>query len=475
MRHSLKLLGLAVLSAGSAAYGQAELERFQRTLDQIQRQQRVLANPDVPAGQRALVDYGGFVSLNFFAIDDIEQNTHILRQYDLVGYGRVNIDNVHEVFVRGRFSYQDFNAGDSFDGEGDEWDNQLELAYYRLDVSQYFSAYKGKSPEGTLAVQLGRQFVYWGNGLVLAQTVDGGMIEAGYGKLSLQALAGRTAPDTIDFDSSRPDFDEDTKRAFYGALLTAQLGRHRPFIYGLVQRDHNEDEVLRVGAIDTRFNYDSWYLGIGSNGSLTDRLLYAVEAVYEGGEGLSNSFDPDTLSAIPQTEDDVEAFALDLRLDYLLPDANRSKLTLEGILATGDDDRLNTSNTFGGNRPGTDDTAFNSWGLVNTGLAFVPSVSNLMSLRVGASTFPFGGSGRGRRFQVGADVLFFAKFDKDGPIDEATTADRFLGWEPDVYLNWQITSDITLAIRYGVFFPGSAIVEDDHPRNFFFTGLTFAF
>jgi hypothetical protein len=112
---------------------------------------------------------------------------------------------------------------------------------------------------------------------------------------------------------------------------------------------------------------------------------------------------------------------------------------------------------------------------MNTGLAFVPSVSNLMSLRLGASTFPFGAAGRGRHFQIGADVLVFGKLDRDAPIDEATTEDRFLGWEPDIFLNWQITSDITLALRYGVFFPGTAIVEDDHPRNFFFAGLTFAF
>ena len=475
MKQSCKLLGLGALMASVPAYGQTELERFQRTLDQIQRQQRTLVNQDVPAGQRTLVDYGGYIALNFFAIDDISQNTHILRQYDLVGYARVNVDNVHELFIRGRASYLDFNAGDSFDGEGDEWDNRLDQAFYRFDVSRYMSAYRGKDPEGTLAIQGGRQFVYWANGLVLAQTIDGGMIEASHGDLSLQVLAGRTAPFTIDVDSSRPDFDEDTRRAFYGAILTGQVGRHRPFIYGLIQRDHNRKDSLQVGSIETRYGYDTWYLGAGANGSITDRLVYAVEAVYQGGEGLSNSFDPQTLSGVPQTEDDIEAFALNARLDYLFPDLNRSRFSIEGILATGDDDRLHTSNTFGGNRPDSNDNAFNAWGLMNTGLAFVPSVSNLMSLRLGASTFPFGATGRGRHFQIGADVLVFGKLDPDAPIDEATTEDRFLGWEPDIFLNWQITSDITLALRYGVFFPGTAIVEDDHPRNFFFAGLTFAF
>ena len=44
------------------------------------------------------------------------------------------------------------------------------------------------------------------------------------------------------------------------------------------------------------------------------------------------------------------------------------------------------------------------------------------------------------------------------PIDEVTSDDRYLGWEPDVYINWQVTSDVTFAFRYGVFFPGTAIL-----------------
>jgi hypothetical protein len=38
-----------------------------------------------------------------------------------------------------------------------------------------------------------------------------------------------------------------------------------------------------------------------------------------------------------------------------------------------------------------------------------------------------------------------------------------------------MSSDVTLALRYGVFFPGSAIESDEHPRNFFYLGVTFAF
>jgi hypothetical protein len=80
-----------------------------------------------------------------------------------------------------------------------------------------------------------------------------------------------------------------------------------------------------------------------------------------------------------------------------------------------------------------------------------------------------------RRLQVGADVFVFNKMDPNAPIDEPTLEGRYLGWEPDVYINWQITSDVTLAIRYGIFFPASDTVISDESRQFFFAGLTFAF
>jgi hypothetical protein len=43
-------------------------------------------------------------------------------------------------------------------------------------------------------------------------------------------------------------------------------------------------------------------------------------------------------------------------------------------------------------------------------------------------------------------------------------------------VNWQITSDLTFALRYGVFFPSSnTFGENDDARQFLFGGLTFSF
>ena len=80
------------------------------------------------------------------------------------------------------------------------------------------------------------------------------------------------------------------------------------------------------------------------------------------------------------------------------------------------------------------------------------------------------------RLQVGVDLFVYGKFDADAPIGEPTfDGERYLGFEPDIFINWQITSDVTIALRYGIFFPGSAIVSDDDPRMFFGAGVTYAF
>ncbi|HSI33666.1 MAG: alginate export family protein [Phycisphaerae bacterium] len=463
----------------TSARAQTSVERFNRQLEQIQRETMLRADPALPVDQRTLFDYGGQLSLNYALIEDLHRETHVLRQADLLGYVRVNVDGVHEWYARGVASYQDFNDGDSFDGEGDEAHFRLDRAYYRFDYQRYLAAYEGRAVDYNVAVQGGRQLTYWGNGLALSQVLDGAAVDLVAGRLSLQLIGGVTpVHDTVDFDASRPHFDDHTRRGFYGALLSLQLTpNHTPFVYAVAQQDYNHDEVRSTGVFQTRFNYNTWYVGAGSTGTLGDRIRYGVEFVYEGGRGLSNSFVTPGGPVVPvdQTEEDVDAWAVDVRLDYLFTDLRRTRLSAELILASGDDDRLHTSDTFGGNKPGTSDRAFNGFGLVNTGLAFAPAVSNLMAVRVGASTFPMPEHSRFRRLQVGADLFVFGKLEGDAPIDEPTLTGRYLGIEPDVFVNWQITSDVTLAVRYGVFFPNSDVVVSGDVRQFIFAGLTIAF
>ena len=472
-----------MLFLSAAATGQTNLERFERQLEQIQRDTRLLVDPDVPPEQRSLIEYGGYFTFGFAAIDDVNQDTHILRQYDLVGYVRVNLDGVHEFFLRGRTTYRDFNAGESFDGNGDDWvEPTLDRGHYRFDLRRMIAAYDGEVVPYNFVFQGGRQLVHWANGLVLSQELDGGVIVLEYEPVSLEILAGVTRETTTDIDSSRPGFDDDMRRGFYGGMLSVQAtAKHRPYIYGLVQQDYNDDDVFVFGPTTTRFQYDSFYIGIGSRGSITDNLAYGVELVYQGGSTLSNSFTVagPIATAVTQTDDDISAAAADVQLDYLFNDPNNSRISFEAIIASGDSDRLHTTNTFGGNRPGTTDHAFNAFGLLNAGLAFNPNISNIIIIRLGGSTFPLPDTDFVRRLQVGINLYGFFKLNSNAPIDETTATQSYLGFEADLYINWQITSDISLAIRYGVFFPGDAIrnsgANDGDHRHFFYTGVTFSF
>jgi hypothetical protein len=257
-------------------------------------------------------------------------------------------------------------------------------------------------------------------------------------------------------------------------MLTADIAGQRPYVYALSQRDWNPRNQLDLGNISTHFAYDSWYIGTGVNGSIADHLVYGLEAAYEGGHTLSTSYvvTPSGLTPTPQTRDQISSAAADLRLDYVPTDSRNSRLSFETIMASGDPDRGNSSTTFNGNRPGTRDIAFNGFGLINTGLAFSPEVSNLLAFRFGGATYPVPDYSILRRMQVGADVFLYGKMDRAGGFDERTTNNRFLGWEPDFYMNWQISSDVTVAVRYGIFFPSTAVVSD-HYRQFVYVGVTY--
>jgi hypothetical protein len=478
MKRLLVVLACCVWPAGAWAQSLplSQLDRFERQLEQIQRESRQRIDDSIPPDERALFDYGAYYTFSYLSLDDTVGHNHVLRQHELVGYARLNLDGAHELFARARAGFNDFNRGDSFDGKGDDWQSfTLERFHYRFDLKRAMEAYQGKSIEGNITFQGGRQLVVWANGLTLSDTIDGGVASLSTGPFTLDLLAGVTWNKDVDFDISRPDFRDDTHRGLYGGMLSVAAGTSRLFAFGLVQRDYNGSETSTTSGVTTRFDYDSYYIGIGASGAINDNLRYGVELVHEGGSTLSNSFDPVTGSQLTQTRDDIRAFALDGRLDYSFADANRSRFSAEFILATGDPDRLAASTTLGGNRSGTNDTAFNAQGLLNTGLAFGPSVSNLLMLRVGATTFPAPQSDRFRQLQLGADFFVFGKFRSDAPIDEPTADERYLGVETDLFLSWQITSDITLSVRYGIFFPGDAILGDGSARNFLYAGVTYAF
>jgi hypothetical protein len=460
--------GLMALAAPAMAQSDA-----QRNLQRLQRQSQRQVSQTIPPERRALIDYGGYAAFNYFSTDDSIGDNHVLREYDLTAYFRMALDP-HQLYFQGRLRVRDFHRGDSFDGEGDITDGILDYAFYKYDLRRDPNPAHSRSLRD-FTLGIGRQPVRWGTGLVLDQDVDAINLLLAADVWELRLLGGVTVPHTIDWDTSRPGFDDLTRRGFYGVELAAQLGAHRPFLYAIAQQDYNDTGPLELGPLVTHFQYDSFYLGAGGKGALTDHLYYAVEFVYEGGSTLSNSFDDASGFPIPQTTDDIHAWAASLRCDYVPATSRRWRITSQLLLASGDSDRGNTSDTFNGNQPGTDDLAFNALGLIDTGIVLAPPVSNLLALRLGTSWYPFDQVSL-RQLQLGADLFIMFKLDPNAPIDEPTNDQQYLGIEPNFFVNWAITEDVAISARYGVFFLSAAFEgESGDIRQAIFFGVTYAF
>ncbi len=473
------LLRPSLLNAQYDSGRDLQLQQRLQQLQQLGYDERLLANTQIPADQRALIDYGGYFSPQYYSIDDSNGDNHGLRQYQLVGYIRANFDGASEFFVRMSVAYNDYNAGDSFDGFGSRLiDPDFDRAHYSFDLQRYESAYYGKDINYDVNFQGGRDLVYWGNGLAMGQVIDGVTPRFAWGPLNLETVAGVTPLRTVDIQPDRPAFSFNTERGFFGAILTATLGSQHPYVYGVVQRDWNSQNVSNVDGIVTRYAYNSDYIGGGCSGPISDHLQYGFEGVFECGNTLSNSaiVNGFLLQQGVQSRDNINAYAFDLKVDYAPADIHNSRVTLEGICASGDPDRGLTNTTFNGNAAFTPDTAFNGFGLVSTGLAFGAPVSNLSIFRFGVSTFPFTQyADYLRRLQVGMDIYWFNKTQANAPIDEATNTATYLGWEPDLYVNWQVVSDVTLTFRYGLFNPNRKAFGTDKVRQFLYTGTVIAF
>lgn len=495
MRTSQVILGALVAAAvlgpsisNARAQDGERVQQIERLLRNIEQNYVLPANRALTLGERAYIDYGALLNFTFMAVDDASQSTRLLRQYDVQGYGHLNIDGVHEFYGRLRWTYRDYNSGDSFDGRGDRDTYPLyDRAWYRFDLARAIATSEGRSVEGNLIFQGGRQFVDWASGLTLSEQLYAARVwvEMPGPALEAELLFGATpSSSVVDFDSSRTSYDVDTDRFFFGGMLTyTGLTNHKPYIYVLDQTDNNGEDfdVISLGGLppanyDTRFEYNSTYWGIGSTGNLlVPELSYVVEFVYETGDNLSTPFDGGFVQQT-QTRDSIEAWAAKAQFTYQFDPLSRTQVEFEALLASGDDDRFfDTSNTFGGNTRNTKDNAFNAFGYANTGLAFNAPLSNLAAFRLGGSTYPMPNHEWFKRCQVGVDLFMFNKLDPDAPLDETTNDRSYLGFESDLFVNWRLTSDFSIDVRYGVFFPGSAIAGDSDERHFFLTGVTWSF
>ncbi|MFN0011225.1 MAG: alginate export family protein [Phycisphaerales bacterium] len=464
---------LAFAPTADAQQDQRRLERALRTAQSAD-DYRLRVDTALTLGERTQIDVGGNYTFTALFLDDSTGNSRRLFQNEVQLYARASIDGVHNAFVRVRFPYRDFSPGDSFDGRGDSWDEPfLDRYVYEFDLARAYAAYDGEAIDNNFNVKIGRQFVDWASSLVLSEVLLSVRPTVTIqNNFTIEGLAGVTARSTVDFDASRSQYDTNTERGYFGLKVgfTAENGSQF-YAFGLKMVDYNTDTALRVpaGAVTTaNFEYSATYYGVGLSGAWGPSLIYTGELVWEDGHSMS---DPTTAA---QVRSKVEAYAGRGLITYLFRDENETRAQFEAIYATGDQDRVNTSDTVNGNQAGTRDNAFNGLGFANTGLAFAPTLSNIVSLRLGASTFPFRSDEDFDDVQVGIDGYLFRKATSGG-IDEPTNSDTFLGGEIDLFVSYRITSDFAVAARYGVFFPGEAITSTKHARHFFLLSATLSF
>jgi hypothetical protein len=455
---------LVVFAPGRALAQRAPDDGFRVYNEQL----RVKLDQQQASAHQQGLDAGGWFSYAFFNFNDEEENrTRVLDQYSMWLWGSYTIDGVHTAYVRGVMNYNDWYRGDSFDGQGDQFNQPaLDRAWYKFDYNRLVRNQTGANPELGGSVTVGRDWETFGTGLALALPLDAVRVVATLPQWEATGLLGKTITHTSNLDQSIAVQDH-MDRCFWGGQLTyTGFDRDRPFAYFLSQDDHTQPWG---GDDDQRYGYDSNYMGIGSTGGFAKLpgLRYSGEAVLETGHGFTFN---------TNRSEEIQALGLDAQLEYIFDVPRHPRLMGEYLFGSGDANRdTSATSAIGGNLRGKD-TAFNAFGYRDTGIAFAPTMANLSIWQLGAAILPLEQIDLFRRMEVGTKAYLYVKNEADGPISDTLGTEHhgYAGWEWDVYMNWRITSDLSFTIRYGLFFPGEAFEERDD-RHFLYSGFTYSF
>lgn len=462
---------------------QGSRQTFLNRQREIERDLEIDMAPVEPSEDLFSMDWGGWFtgSYQLFHDNGVISGTTILtpvrqRQlgiYDFRLWGSTRFSDFGEVYARMRFAYVDWKPGDTLTTHAHYLDGpHLDRGWLYFDLTKAMEHWQNKTLDWYLDARLGRQYLEWGSGLVLSLPVDAIVLTGEFGDLRLRGLAGKSINTFDNIDRSLEpagDIAGRLKRDFYAAELEYRgLKRHYPFAYAM----RAVDRTKTPSGAAQRYSYDSWYFGLGSRGILwSPKWTYSSEFVWQDGEGYS---DVTTGPGGNQIED-IKAYAFDAQINYFLGGDHRPKFSVQYTLASGDDDRPRPSDTIGGNIKGTKDESFNAFGYRYTGYAFSPIVTNIHVLRFGFAILPFPQQNGLKQLEVGADVFGYGSPTSGGMSDpSAGVGNSSLGYEADAHIYWRMASDLSLIVRYGVFFPGDAFLDDTN-RHSLFTGVTVSF
>ncbi len=437
----------------------------------IEEQVRQELNRDLPTDQKFDLDYGGWYSFYTFLWDDGVNSSRTFRQHDVRVWNSLSLDQgAHQFYTRVKTQWQDFNHGDSYNrNEDDVVGPSLDRGFYQFDLQQAMKAYAGRTQDWNFKFKIGRDWTEFGTGLALSQSLDQVLLTAENKQWEVQGLAATSVRSSNDIDTTRPNAG-DTERNFWGTQIKYKgIEKHEPFAYFYYNEDQHRDAWY---TLKHNFDYDSWYVGLGSTGELMRNLRYHSEWVLEGGRSYI-----DRLSLLEQNRQAaIKAWAADFGLTYYSQRPWHPVVRGEYMFASGDADRSGSpTDVRGGNRKGNDNS-FSGFGYRYTGLAFAPRLSNIHIWQLGTGITPLETIKGLERLETGTDWFLYAKNRGNAAVSDFTADDPsgFLGWEMDYYINWRITSDLAWTIRLGSFFPGEAF-SDQTSRTFLLTGVTWSF
>lgn len=423
--------------------------------DEVPFSQRGEEFKPAPLGERRdwLWDVGGWGRASFSTFDTPFGRDSTLRDFDIRAWADVSYKENNRVYARVRSFYTDYNGGDG----RDDWQNfRVDQLFYEGQIARM----AGAGPETDFNVTLGRQFFFMGKGVALASVLEGARIYWRHKDWEAEAVAAQTIRYSPDLDPTLPLTRRESNRMFFGGTISTYALLNRKFYaYGLFQVDNNDlTGTLQNPAAAVSYAYDTTHLGIGSEGSLPlfgakgNELGYSAEIVMQLGSSTANN---------STTEESISAYGF-LADVFWLPGKKFSvptRFVFGYAFGSGDPDRQNQTGTAAGNTAGTDDSAFNYFGFVNTGYSLGAKLTNLHMLKANAeATFFKDSKGWTRELKVGAAGYAFFKHHSGEVISDFTAIrpNRWIGHEWNLYADWKLTTDLDVGLRYGAFVPGDA-------------------
>jgi len=390
-------------------------------------------------------EFGGWVNYRFADYNDLDNDASLEDSFqsslraDTRLWGKItrkggpDTDSPKEyIYIRLKNIYTELSGADT----GERYDNEgplLDYAYVGLDHKPW-------------KIEVGRKYFNIGRGIAYSGVHDGVQVNYQQPGWNLAGFVSTLPPHTENMDTSIPGYDKESRRYFAGAGAGfAGIEGHQFYGYTVIERDDSSEspeDPLQDYA------YDAQYFGLGSKGQWAKGWPYWLEVIRETGHSRED---------ISNAQSNISAWALDAEQKFVTPFPSRLAFSVEAAAGSGDNDRLDVSNTINGNGGGRDH-GFVSFGYLPTGIALDPALSNLRMLRAGIDLNPFYTVKALRSFSIGVDLFRYWKDRAEGAISDldAQNASKDIGQEVDVRVDWWINQRILVSAEWGVFMPGKA-------------------